>query len=270
MRRLCSSCAHQPRAEWKGRPHAQAAAIHAAIVDHGPQAPAYWQKQIEAEKKKSAALHTELGAAAARAEELQKTAKLAPKLLLKRTCMPLTTPTTKIRAGESTPRQYKNMSYGVPAQQLFINLAAVGNVPPRSLQPVVREFYRSHFPHLKEGPVKDGGDYEIPTTSYINDAGWMAGYQAEFGAAWEYGDSEQACAAMDGSTKDNYHLMNTNNRVRNREEIEAGEAGRDLVMRGPTIAPKGNGTGGEESQRDFHLEVSMCTMCVVGRFQVQY
>jgi hypothetical protein len=221
------------------------------------QAPAYWQSIITAEKQVSSTLRTQLEAAAAKIEELEKQAHFAPKCLIKRTCMPLTNPTTKVRAGESTPRNYKNMSYGVDVQQFFINVAAVGNVPPRSLERIVREFYALHFSHLTEGK-----DYEIPTTTYLNDSGWMAGQQAETCAAWEFGQAKEACAGLDGSTKDNFHLMNANHRVRTQAEIDAGEKGRDVVMRGPTIAPKGNGSGGAESQRDFCKEVSMC-MCVL-------
>ena len=234
-----------------GRPRARVEAIRQFILQSSSrsQAPAYWQNYIEAEKRVPAGLRAELEAKTAAVGELQKVAAYAPKHLMKRTCVALTTPSTKIRAGETAPRKYKNMTYGVDVQQFFINVAAVGNVPPRSLEPIVREFYRHHFPQLTEGV-----DYEIPTTSYINSSGWMAGYQAEVGAAWEYGEAEQACVGMDGSTKDNFHLMNSNCRIRTREEIEAGEKGRDVVMRGPTIAPKGNGTGGAESQRDFHLE----------------
>jgi hypothetical protein len=111
------------------------------------QAPAYWQNYIEAEKRVPAGLRAELEAKTAAVGELQKVAAYAPTHLLKRTCVALTTPSTKIRAGETAPRKYKNMTYGVDVQQFFINVAAVGNVPPRLLGPIAREFYRHHFPH---------------------------------------------------------------------------------------------------------------------------
>ena len=82
----------------------------------------------------------------------------------------------------------------------------------------------------------------------------MVGYQAEVGAAWEYGNAQEVCSAMDGSSKGGFHLHNSNYRVRTAEDIKENRPGKDVILRGPTMAPKGNGTGGAAAQLRFNVD----------------
>ena len=73
----------------------------------------------------------------------------------------------------------------------------------------------------------------------------MAGHQAESCAAHDLGEGVEYCVGIDGSTKDNKHVMNANAFVRNREDVANDSEGKLVVVRGPTLASKGGrGRGG--------------------------
>jgi hypothetical protein len=105
-------------------------------------APSYWKSLLEAQKILVQDLHSAAEKDAVKMAELEKQARLAPKQLMKRKAMEL------VNKLEKHTRAYKNMKYGVEVQQHFIDLASLGNVPPRSLEPLVRCFYRFHFPQV--------------------------------------------------------------------------------------------------------------------------
>jgi hypothetical protein len=105
-------------------------------------APSYWKSLLEAQKILVQDLRSAAEKDAVKMAELEKQARLAPKQLMKRKAMEL------VNKLEKHTRAYKNMSYGVEVQQHFIDLASLGNVPPRSLEPLVRCFYRFHFPQV--------------------------------------------------------------------------------------------------------------------------
>jgi hypothetical protein len=198
-------------------------------------APAYWRRQLEERRVEVEQGQVQLTAAQKRIRELEGQLRLVPKAMLKRTAMPL------INAKAAHSRAYKNLSYGLETRQHFIELASL-NIPAPQLEEAYRRFYMQHWPHLKESE-----DWEVPCKDYITESAEMVGYQAEACAAHEYGEAEQMCMGMDGSTKDNlFHLTNCNGRLRKYDGTTV-----DRLMRGPTIAPKGGGSGDAVSQKDF-------------------
>ena len=197
-------------------------------------APAYWRQQLKERRVEVEQGQVQLMAAQKRIRELEGQLRLVPKAMLKRTAMPL------INAKAAHSRAYKNLSYGLETRQHFIELASL-NIPAPQLEEAYRRFYMQHWPHLKESE-----DWEVPCKDYITESAEMVGYQAEACAAHEYGEAEQMCMGMDGSTKDNFHLMNCNGRLRKCDGTTV-----DRLMRGPTIAPKGGGSGDAVSQKDF-------------------
>jgi hypothetical protein len=134
-----------------------------------------------------------------------------------------------------TLKKLKSLTYGTRTKQFFIEAAAL------NLQ-FVRLLHSVYYPQLEEGK-----DWEAPCRKYLQDCALMAGHQAESCAAHDLGEGVEYCVGIDGSTKDNKHVMNANAFVRNREDVANGSNGSEsklVVVRGPTLASKGGGVGG--------------------------
>ena len=200
-----------PRAEWKGRPPAQAAAIHAAIVGQGANTPQYWRAQMDAknnlivqlraaaeESQKKSTLQLELAAAESQ-KKIGSLEKRSVRALMKRSVQAV--------VNNKTTKDLKSLSYGLATRQHFIDIASL-NIPAQTLVKLYRKLHLFYFPHLKELH-----DWEVPTAGYMKECSEMIGHAAESCAAHDLAEGVEYCVGMDGSTKDAWHLMTANARV---------------------------------------------------------
>jgi hypothetical protein len=232
LQQLCT-----PRAQWgRGRPRARAAAIYAAIVDQGPHVPGYWRAQIELRDAQILQLR---GAGTELEKQVVSLQKRAVGALMKRSAQPV--------VNNKTTKNLKSFSYGLETRQHFIDIASL-NIPPKTLVKLYRKLHVFYFPHLKELD-----DWEVPTAAYMKQCSEMLGHAAESCAAHDLAEGVEYCVGMDGSTKDAWHLMTANAKVRTAADVTSGHEGKNVYPRGPQLAAKGGGTGGADSQRDYWL-----------------
>jgi hypothetical protein len=191
------------------------------------------------ESQKKSTLQLELAAAESQ-KKIGSLEKRSVRALMKRSVQAV--------VNNKTTKDLKSLSYGLATRQHFIDIASL-NIPAQTLVKLYRKLHLFYFPHLKELH-----DWEVPTAGYMKECSEMIGHAAESCAAHDLAEGVEYCVGMDGSTKDAWHLMTANARVRSAADVASGGTGKNVYPRGPQLAAKGGGTCGAESQKDFWLD----------------